>query len=150
MFSNLRFISIKTEPKLIEKAATWFSSKWSVPKETYLKCMENYINDKTKLGWYLCLNNAKIIGGLGVIENDFHERKDLTPNICAVYVEENYRNNGIAGKLLNIAVTDLKKHSISPVYLITDHIGFYERYGFSFVTMTRCNDGAVSRVYIHH
>ena len=36
--------------------------------------------------------NDKVIGGLGVIENDFHDRKDLTPNICAVYTEEEYRN----------------------------------------------------------
>ena len=31
--------------------------------------------------WYLAINGSKIIGGLGVIENDFHERKDLSPNV---------------------------------------------------------------------
>lgn len=149
MLNNLRFISIKTEPKLIEKASIWFSSKWGVPKEAYFECMKNYVNNETKLGWYLCLDNDKIIGGLGVIENDFHERKDLTPNICAVYVEEEYRNNGIAGRLLNIAVDDLKTNGISPVYLITDHVGFYERYGFTFLTMTKCDGGDISRIYIH-
>lgn len=30
------------------------------------------------------------IAGAGVIENDFHNRPDLTPNICALYVEEDY------------------------------------------------------------
>lgn len=34
----------------------------------------------------------------GSIENDFHDRKDLTPNICAVYTEEAYRGRGIAGR----------------------------------------------------
>ena len=33
----------------------------------------------SEYGWYLCLDDDKIIGGLGVIENDFHDRKDLTP-----------------------------------------------------------------------
>ena len=28
---------------------------------------------------------------MGVIENDFHDRKDLTPNVCAVYTEEDCR-----------------------------------------------------------
>lgn len=28
----------------------------------------------------------------------FHKRMDLTPNICAVYVEEDYRNKGMAKK----------------------------------------------------
>ena len=34
--------------------------------------------------------------GLGVIENGFHDRKDLTPNACAVYTERERRSNGIA------------------------------------------------------
>ena len=41
-----------------------------------------------------------------VIENDFHNRKDLTPNVCAVYVEENYRCQRIAGKLLEYVCED--------------------------------------------
>ena len=44
-------------------------------------------------------------GGAGVIENDFHDRKDLTPNVCAVYVEEHCRCQGIAGKLLEFSGT---------------------------------------------
>ena len=149
MLNKLKFITVKTEPEIIEKAAAWFSSKWSVPKEAYLECMNNYVNNKTNLGWFLCLDADRIVGGLGVVENDFHERKDLAPNICAVYVEEEYRNQGIAGRLLNFAVDDLKMNGISPVYLITDHIGFYERYGFTFLTMTKCDGGDISRIYIH-
>ena len=36
--------------------------------------MEAYLNHETEYGWYLCLNGDKIIGGMGVIENDFHDR----------------------------------------------------------------------------
>lgn len=77
------------------------------PKEAYLECMKDYLDKKTEYGWYVCLDNNKIIGGLGVIENDFHDRKDLTPNVCAVYTDEQYRSKGIAGKLLNMVVEDL-------------------------------------------
>lgn len=149
MFNYLKFITVKERPEIVKEAASWFNSKWDVPKEAYLECMNNYLHNKTNLGWFLCLDGEKVVGGLGVIDNDFHERKDLTPNICAVYVEEEYRNNGIAGRLLNLAVEDLKMNGISTVYLITDHIGFYERYGFAFLTMTKCDDGAISRIYIH-
>ncbi|MBR5004317.1 MAG: GNAT family N-acetyltransferase, partial [Erysipelotrichaceae bacterium] len=89
--------------------------------------------------------------GLGVIENDFHDHKDLSPNICAVYTEAEYRCQGIAGHLLNMAVEDLKEKGIPPVYLLTDHTGFYERYGFEFYCMAQ-GDGEQmpSRLYIHH
>ena len=49
--------------------------------------------------WYVVVQGDKIIAGLGVIENDFHDRKDLSPNVCAVYVEEAYRCRGIAGEM---------------------------------------------------
>lgn len=149
MFNSLKFITVKERPAILKEAASWFNSKWGVPKEAYLECMNNYINNKTNLGWFLCLDGERIVGGLGVIDNDFHERKDLAPNICAVYVEKEYRNHGIAGRLLNLAVDDLKMNGISPVYLITDHVGFYERYGFTFLTMAKCDGGDISRIYIH-
>lgn len=67
-------------------------------KEAYLECMEAYLNNETEYGWYFCLDEGAIAGGLGVIENDFHDRKDLTPNVCAVYTEKEYRCQGIAPK----------------------------------------------------
>ena len=86
------YITLRNDPALKDTAAEWFHSKWSVPKEAYLECMEDYLNNKTEYGWYLCLYGNKIVGGMGFIENDFHDRKDLSPNICAVFTEEAYRS----------------------------------------------------------
>ena len=147
---DYKYIILKEMPSIKDEAAEWFHSKWRVPKEAYLECMEAYLDGKTDYGWYLCLDGNKIVAGLGVIENDFHERIDLTPNICALYVEEEYRNQGIAGRLLNTVVDDLKKSGISPIYLVTNHIGFYERYGFTFLVETKCDDGDISRIYIRY
>ncbi len=148
--TNYIYDSLREDPRPKEQAAEWFSSKWGVPKQEYLSCMEAYIKNKTEYGWYLCFDGAKIIGGLGVIENDFHSRKDLSPNICAVYVEPEYRGKGIAGKLLNMAVDDLKSKGITPVYLVTNHQGFYEKYGWEFLcTVNDENTLGQSRMYIH-
>ena len=88
--NDLTFITLRERPEIIINAAEWFHSKWGVPEEAYLECMNPYIKNETEYGWYLCLDGDHIAGGLGVIENDFHDRKDLTPNICAVYTEERY------------------------------------------------------------
>lgn len=127
-----------------------FTTSGGVPKQAYLQCMKAYLDGETEYGWYLCLDGEQIIGGLGVIENDFHARKDLTPNICAVYTEEEYRGKGIAGRLLNMAVEELRSKGITPVYLLTDHTGFYERYGWQFLCMVRENgENGLSRMYMH-
>ena len=148
--SDYKFIALTEMPSIKDEAAEWFHSKWRAPKEAYLECMDAYLSGETDYGWFLCLDGDRIAGGLGVIENDFHDRKDLTPNICAVYTEEEYRGNGIAGALLNYVVEDLRSINISPIYLITDHISFYERYGWEFFCMVQ-GDGEpeMSRMYIH-
>ena len=148
--TEFKFITLREKPELMDSAASWFHSKWGVPKEAYLECMEAYLRRETELGWFLCLDDGKIVGGLGVIENDFHNRPDLTPNVCAVYTEESHRCLGIAGKLLDMAVEDLRSRGISPAYLVTDHSGFYERYGWEFLCMVQ-GDGEpdMTRMYIH-
>lgn len=108
------YVTLRQRPELKESAAAWFHDKWEVPQEAYLACMEAYLSHETEYGWYLCLDSGRIAGGLGVIENDFHNRKDLAPNICAVYTEQEYRCQGIAGRLLDIVVKDLKEKGITP------------------------------------
>ena len=150
MKTSETFITLRERPELKDAAAAWFHSKWGVPEEAYLECMGSYLQGGTEYGWYLCLLDDRIIGGLGVIENDFHDRKDLAPNVCAVYTEEEHRGKGIAGALLNLAVEDMRSKGITPLYLVTDHVGFYERYGWEFLCMVQ-GDGEpdLTRMYIH-
>ena len=144
------YVTLREIPEVMQIAAEWFHCKWGVPMEAYLECMKAYLQQETEYGWYLCLDDGKIVGGLGVIENDFHDRPDLSPNVCAVYTEESHRCRGIAGKLLTMAVEDLRAKSVAPVYLVTDHTGFYERYGWEFLCMVQ-GDGEpeLTRMYIH-
>ena len=147
---DLKYISLRDRPDLKESAATWFHGKWGVPVDAYLQCMDAYLDGRSEYGWYLCLDGERIVGGLGVVENDFHDRKDLFPNVCAVYTEESFRGRGIAGNLLKMVLDDLRSKGISPVYLVTDLAGFYERYGWEFLCMVQ-GDGEpeMSRMYIH-
>lgn len=144
-------IRLIDRPEIKEQAAQWFHEKWGIPMAAYLESMEDCLSKKSAVPqWYVALEKEKIIGGLGVIENDFHNRKDLTPNVCAVYTEEDKRCNGVAGSLLNYACTDMKEKGIDTLYLVTDHTSFYERYGWEFLCLVQ-GDGEpdMTRMYIH-
>ena len=148
--SEYKIVTLRERKDLADKAANWFHSKWGVPVEAYMECIDAYISNETEYGWYICLDGEKIIGGMGVIENDFHDRKDLAPNVCAVYTEEEYRGKRVSGNLLDYVVEDCRAHNISPVYLVTDHTGFYERYGWEFLCMVQGDDEPdMTRMYIH-
>ena len=147
---SYQFITLRQRPELKEAAAAWFHDKWAVPEAAYLECMDAYLSGETEYGWYLCLDSDQIVGGMGVIKNDFHDRKDLAPNVCAVYTEPAYRGRGIAGRLLDLVVEDCRSKGSSPIYLLTDHTGFYERYGWEFLCLAQ-GDGeeTPSRIYVH-
>ncbi len=148
---NYKIITLQECPQLLGQAASWFHSKWGIPQEAYQESMEEGLRGGNSIPqWYLAMADGKIAGGLGVIENDFHKRKDLTPNVCAVYVEEEYRGQGIAGGLLEYACRDMEKRGIGTLYLATDHTSFYEPYGWEFLCMAQEEDGeGQSRMYVH-
>ncbi len=149
--NNCKIIKIREYPELQQKAADWFHRKWKIPLEAYMESIGECLKNKSAIPqWYMAVQEGEIIGGLGVIENDFHNRKDLSPNVCALYVEEMHRRQGIAGCLLRGVCQDMKEYGIDTLYLITDHTSFYERYGWDFLCMVQ-GDGeeAETRMYIH-
>ena len=148
---NYTILRLVDQPELKECAARWFHEKWNIPLSAYLESMEECLKKENAVPqWYVAVEGERIIGGLGVIVNDFHNRKDLTPNVCAVFVEEDRRCNGIAGALLHFVCADMKERGIDTLYLLTDHDSFYERYGWKFFCMVQ-GDGEsnMSRVYVH-
>lgn len=146
-----RIVRLVDEPEIKETAARWFHEKWGIPLEAYLESMEECLEKKGSVPqWYMAMEGERIIGGMGVIENDFHDRKDLSPNVCAVYTEEDRRRQGVAGALLDFVCQDMKTRGIGTLYLVTDHTSFYERYGWEFLCMVQ-GDGEPdpTRMYVH-
>lgn len=144
-------LNLREHWELLDAAAAWFHEKWGVPLEAYQESMAQCVKCEGPVPqWYLAVDGERITGGLGVIENDFHDRKDLAPNVCAVCVEEAYRCQGIAGQLLRRVCEDMAGMGVRTLYLLTDHTSFYERYGWEFFCMAQ-GDGEErpSRMYVH-
>lgn len=144
----MRIVSINDCPALLEDAVQWFSARWHIPAEAYRESMtEGLRADAGIPKWYLAMEGEQIAGGCGIIANDFHDRPDLTPNLCALWVEEEFRCRGIAGELLARAVSEVCRMGYEKLYLVTDHTSFYERYGWTFLTMVNGDDGCPARLY---
>ena len=146
-----QIVNVREYPELASKAANWFHEKWGIPLAAYEESIAACLAGSAPIPqWYLAVTPAgEIIGGLGAIENDFHQRIDLTPNVCAVYTEESWRGKGISRSLLNHVCADLAGFGITDAYLLTDHTEFYERCGWEFLCMVQGSDPEPSRMYIH-
>ncbi len=75
---------------------------------------------------------------------------ELTPWIGFVFTFPDYRGNRFAGKLLEKAEELAAEAGFENIYISTNHVGLYEKYGYEFFKILKDIDGEDSRVYIKH
>ena len=146
----MEIISVKKSPEYTNEAIKYFQSKWASENSmnVYDDCIRNCITTSNPLPqWYLLVENSKVIGCAGLITNDFISRMDLYPWVCALYIDEDFRGNEYGSLLLEQAKQDAKESGFSNLYLCTDHIGYYEKYGFKYIGIGYHPWGDSSRIY---
>ncbi len=146
----MKIISVKQNPEFAKRAIEYIQSKWASQDNmmVYEDCIMNCLTSPMPLPqWYLLMDGDKIIGCAGLVTNDFISRMDLYPWVCAVFIEEEYRGHHYGALLLEQAKADTKIGGFSHLYLCTDHIGYYERYGFEYIGTGYHPWGDKSRIY---
>lgn len=146
----MKIIKLANHPELREQAAIWFSDKWEIPVEAYRDSIQSSIEQPEGIPqWYVIIDDTQqIIAGTGIIDNDFHERKDLSPNLCALFVDEAYRKRNIAKQLLDFARVEMKSLGFEKLYLVTDLDDFYEKCGWTFLTRVKEDEGELIKMYV--
>lgn len=130
---EIRILSVRKNPCIKDMAIEYISSKWDAPRIIYENCINHCISSPSPLPqWYLLETGGEIIGCAGLVTNDFISRMDLYPWFCALFIEESYRGNAFGLLLIDQAKRDAKEARFSHLYLCTDHIGYYEKYGFRY------------------
>lgn len=146
----INIISIKESPEYKEKAIAYFQAIWASEdsKMVYEDCIANCITSPNPLPqWYLMELDGAIIGCAGLITNDFISRMDLYPWVCAIYIQKEHRGNAYGSELMKKAMADAKAGGFTSLYLCTDHVGYYEKYGFEYIGDGYHPWGESSRIY---
>ncbi len=143
-------VSVREKPDIAELATDYISSKWTSPDNRimYEDCIMHCVNAENPLpNWFLAFENGAVVGCCGVIPNDFISRADLMPWLCALYVEEKSRRRGIAPLLIASAKRYAYENGYKSLYIATDHVGLYERYGCKFIGLGYHPWKESSRIY---
>ena len=150
----MEIINVRENPKYVERAIDYWHNTWgrgaqAPERKLYFKdTIER--STKTQSGlptYYLLIENDRIIGCVGLITSDFMACCDLWPWLCGLYIDENYRGKNLGSLLIDKVKEDAAKYGFNNLCLCTDHIGYYEKYGFNYL-FTSCDFwGESGRVY---
>lgn len=145
----MKVISVRKNPEYKDKAIAYFQKSWpEVWAIIYEDSISHSITAKNALPqWYLLILDEEIIGCAGLITNDFISRGDLYPWVCALFIEEKHRGSSYGSLLIDYAKSEAKEAGFDHVYLSTEHIGLYEKYGFEYIGQGYHPWGEASRIY---
>lgn len=145
----MKIISVRSHPEYEEKVIDYISSRWpDVSASIYKDCISHSVTSESVLPhWYVLEKSAQFIGCAGLITNDFISRMDLWPWLCALFIDEKHRGHSYGSLLIDQVKEDAKRVGFKNLYLCTDHIGLYEKYGFKYIGDGYHPWGEHSRIY---
>ena len=96
----------------------------------------------------VAIKDDECVGTVSVFENDLKTQNDLTPWLASLYVNPQYRGQGIAEKLINRVKEVIEELGFKELYLRTEHTSeYYRRLGWEFVYKTHDEKGQETEVF---
>ena len=96
----------------------------------------------------LLTDGDELISYCTYAEKDDIQPTDLTPWIGFVYTFPQHRGHRYAGLLFAEIERLAKQEGVTDLYLSTNHVGLYEKYGFEYLCMLDDVEGTPSRIYV--
>ena len=103
------------------------------------------VGENTKL--LMLTDGDELISFCTLADKDDIQPTELTPWIGWVYTFPKHRGHRYSEKLLSCAEELAKSRGMDNIYISTNHIGLYEKFGYKFFATMKDIDGKDSRVY---
>ncbi|MBP3922369.1 MAG: GNAT family N-acetyltransferase [Ruminiclostridium sp.] len=96
---------------------------------------------------YIMADGKKIASFCTLTQRDCIKDDTLFPWIGFVFTAPEYRGNRYSGQLIEFVCNKAKEQGYKKVYIATDHIGLYEKYGFTYIESRTDIYGEEARIY---
>lgn len=146
----MKIFELSARKDLIDQAIEYFWKCWGNEHnfKFYQNCIQNSLDNKKPLPkFYIALHGNAIIASYALLTNDIISRQDLYPWLACLFVNPAYRNQGIAGELLEHGLSQTKEKGFTRLYLSSDLKNFYEKKGWEFCATAYNIDDSAIQIY---
>lgn len=120
---------------------------WGGAKYLYNKIITNDVRGKVYVIYDEDRNH--IVSFASLSDYDEIDHTSFKPWIGCVYTFRPYRGSRYSEKLIKYILNECKNNGVKKVYLSSDHIGLYEKYGFVFKKMMKTTKGTDTQVFVY-
>ena len=96
---------------------------------------------------FVAVMNEKIVGYCTLLETDYYPENRYFPWISSIFVEEVFRGRRISELLINEATEYAKCTGFQTVYIPSDIVGLYEKYGFEKIDVLTNYGGDIDNIF---
>ena len=145
--NHLKIIKLQSNSKFWYQTINYAKAcSWNVGK--HLAELLEHDDFKDFEGVFVALKGDKIIGFCTFLETDYYPENRYFPWISSIFVDKEYRGNRISEKLIQTAINHAHKLGFDKVYIPSNIIGLYEKYGFRKNDELKNYDGEIDNIFI--
>ena len=150
MTENNLIITIKKVDKDTLSAAALLefveNFSWNEVKEHTVRVIKNWEFKEWETP-FVAMANGHIVGMVTIMKTDYYPLPDIYPWISTLFVSEEYRGKRISEKLIDFANSYAKDLGFDKTYIPSEHVGLYEKYGYSYIKDIVNYGGSTDRLY---
>ena len=143
---KIEFNAIHDKEKYLDQLESY---EWPAAK-FLLKLLRNNTLQDTLGGWakvFLLTESETLVSFITLSAQDCVAAPKLTPWLGFFHTAPEFRGNRYGKSLIDYAYNIAKSMNYKAVYLATDHVNLYEKYGFSYLESRIDIYGEYSRIY---
>ena len=119
---------------------------WEEVKEHTVRVIENWEFEEWETPFVAMLDGS-IVGMVTIMKTDYFPLTEIYPWISTLFVSEEYRGMRISKKLIDFANEYAVTLGFDKTYIPSEHVGLYEKYGYSFIKDIVNYGGDTDRLY---
>lgn len=145
--SAVRIMKVDKDSRLREALTEFVRDfSWEEVKEHTLRVLRNWEFEEWETP-FAALADGRVVGMITIAKTDYYPLPEIFPWVSTLFVTEEYRGRRLSQRLIDFANDYARELGFTRTYIPSEHVGLYEKYGYTYLKDIVNYGGGVDRLY---